>query len=123
MARTKLGELIANLPPCLIGMEACSAAHHWAREFSRFGQTVRMMVPKFIRPYRMSGKRGKNDAANAAAICEAVTTVASTGKTGGMYQASSARHNCVRWSHFYSNCVSDFYGRVERIEPQNEGNR
>ena len=73
VSRAKLLELIANLPPCLIGMEACSGAHHWAREFSKFGHTVRLMAPKFVVPYRMSGKRGKNDAADAAAICEAVT--------------------------------------------------
>jgi transposase len=71
--RAKLLELIAHLPPCLIGMEAWSGAHHWAREFAKFGHTVRMMAPKFVVPYRMSGKRGKNDAADAAAICEAVT--------------------------------------------------
>jgi transposase len=71
--RTKLLELMANLPACLIGMEACSGAHHWAREFERFGHTVRLMAPKFVAPYRMSGKRGKNDAADATAICEAVT--------------------------------------------------
>ena len=71
--RAKLLELIANLCPYLIGMEACSGAHHWAREFAKFGHTVRLMAPKFVVPYRMSGKRGKNDAAAAAAICEAVT--------------------------------------------------
>ncbi len=71
--RAKLIELIANLPACLIGMEACSGAHHWAREFAKYGHTVRMMAPKFVVPYRMSGKRGKNDAADAAAIAEAVT--------------------------------------------------
>ena len=71
--RTKLPELIANLPPCMIGIEACSGAHHWAREFGKFGHTVRLMAPKFVTPYRMSGKRGKNDAADAAAIAEAVT--------------------------------------------------
>ena len=71
--RAKLLELIAALPPCLIGVEACSGAHHWAREFEKFGHTVRLMAPKFVIPYRLSGKRGKNDAADAAAICEAVT--------------------------------------------------
>jgi transposase len=71
--RAKLLELIASLPPCLIGMEACSGAHHWAREFSQFGHTVRLMAPKFVAPYRLSGKKGKNDAADAQAICEAVT--------------------------------------------------
>lgn len=71
--RAKLLELVAKLPPCLIGMEACSGAHHWAREFQKLGYTVRIMAPKFVAPYRMSGKHGKNDAADAAAICEAVT--------------------------------------------------
>ena len=70
--RAKLLELIATLPPCLIGMEACSGGHHWAREFQKFGHIVRLMAPKFVVPYRLSGKRGKNDAADAAAICEAV---------------------------------------------------
>lgn len=70
--RAKLLELIANQPPCLIGMEACSGAHHWAREFQKYGHTVRIMAPKFVAPYRMGGKHGKNDAADAAAICEAV---------------------------------------------------
>jgi len=73
VARNKLLELVANLPPCLIGMEACSGAHHWARQFRTYGHTVRLMAPKFVSPYRLSGKRGKTDAADAAAICEAVT--------------------------------------------------
>ena len=71
--RDQLCDLVAQLPPCLIGMEACSGAHHWARLFRQHGHTVRLMAPKFVTPYRMSGKRGKNDAADAAAICEAVT--------------------------------------------------
>ncbi len=72
VSRAKLLELVASLPPCLIGMEACSGAHHWARLFTAHGHTVRLMAPKFVTPYRMSGKAGKNDAADAAAICEAV---------------------------------------------------
>jgi transposase len=70
--RDQLLELVAKLPPCTIGMEACSGAHHWARQFTVFGHTVRLMAPKFVAPYRMSGRRGKNDAADAAAICEAL---------------------------------------------------
>ena len=73
VARADLLALIVQLPPCLIGMEACSGAHHWARLFRQHGHTVRLMAPKFVTPYRMSGKRGKNDATDAAAICEAVT--------------------------------------------------
>ena len=72
VARAKLHELIASLPPCAIGMEACSGAHHWARLFAAHGHTVKLMAPKLVAPYRMSGKHGKNDAADAAAICEAV---------------------------------------------------
>lgn len=73
VARGQLLELIASLPPCLIGMEACTGAHHWARQFRQHGHTVKLMAPKFVAPYRMSGKRGKNDANDAAAIVEAVT--------------------------------------------------
>lgn len=72
LARAKLNEVVAALPPCTIGMEACSGAHHWARLFAAHGHTVKLMAPKLVAPYRMSGKRGKNDAADAAAICEAV---------------------------------------------------
>ena len=72
VARTKLNGLIASVPPCTIGIEACSGAHYWARQFQAHGHTVRLIAPKLVTPYRMSGKRGKNDAADAAAICEAV---------------------------------------------------
>ena len=70
--RAKLLELVASWPSCVIGMETCSGAHHWAREFEKLGHTVRLMAPKFVAPYRMAGKRGKNDANDAQAICEAV---------------------------------------------------
>ena len=72
VARAKLGAMIAALPPGVIGMEACSGAHFWARQFQAHGHTVRLMAPKLVTPYRMTGKRGKNDAADAAAICEAM---------------------------------------------------
>ena len=60
--RAKLHELIASLPPCTVAMEACTGAHHWARLFAALGHTVRLIVPKFVAPYRMSGVRGKIDA-------------------------------------------------------------
>lgn len=69
VSRGKLAELVARLPPCLIGMEACSGAHEWARRFSVAGHTVKLMAPKFVVPYR---KSGKNDGNDAEAICEAV---------------------------------------------------
>ncbi len=70
--RAKLHEVIASLPPCTVAMEACSGAHHWGRLFVQHGHTVKLMAPKLVAPYRMTGKRGKNDAADAAAICESV---------------------------------------------------
>jgi transposase len=73
VARAKLTALVGSLPPCTIGIEACSGAHHWARQFQAQGHTVKLMAPKLVTPYRMSGKQGKNDAADAAAICEAVS--------------------------------------------------
>jgi transposase len=60
----------AQLPPCLIGMEACSSAHFWARKLQSQGHTVKLMAPQFVKPYV---KTNKNDAADAEAICEAVT--------------------------------------------------
>ena len=58
VARDKLLELIASLPPCTVAMEACSGAHHWARLFMALGHTVRLIAPKFVTPYRMTGRRG-----------------------------------------------------------------
>ena len=69
LSRKKLLPFIAQCPPCLIGMEACSGAHHWGREFLRLGHQVRLMAAKFVEPYRKGGKNDNNDAA---AICEAV---------------------------------------------------
>lgn len=71
--RDQLLALFASLSPCVIAMEACSGAHHWARQFTRLGHTPKLIAAKFVSPYRMSGKHGKNDAADAAAICEAAT--------------------------------------------------
>jgi transposase len=69
ISRHELVFCSAKLPPCLIGMEACSAAHHWARELSRLGHSIRLIPPQYVKPYV---KRNKTDAADAEAICEAV---------------------------------------------------
>ena len=69
VSRSKLAQTIAALPQCLIGMEGCSGSHEWARRFQALGHTVRLMAPKFVAPYRKSGKNDDNDAE---AICEAV---------------------------------------------------
>src|SRR5437867_6527708 len=59
-----------KLPPCVVGIEACASSHHWSRELQALGHTVRLMPPAYVKPYI---KRQKNDAADAEAICEAVT--------------------------------------------------
>jgi transposase len=59
-----------KLPPCLVGIEACASAHHWSREPQTLGHKVRLIPPAYVKPYV---KRQKNDAADAEAICEAVT--------------------------------------------------
>lgn len=70
ITRAKLREMVANLPPCLIGMEAYASSHYWARELGKLGHTVRLIAPQFVKPYV---KNNKNDAADAEAICEAVS--------------------------------------------------
>jgi transposase len=66
----KLVEFFANLAPCLVGMEACATAHYWARQLQKLGHQVKLMAPQFVKPYV---KTNKNDAADAEAICEAVS--------------------------------------------------
>lgn len=70
LRRNQLVAFFANLPPCVVGLEACCGAHYWSRVFSRFGHTIRLIAPQFVRPYV---KSNKNDANDAEAICEAVS--------------------------------------------------
>jgi len=70
IGRARVLEFFADLPPCRVGMEACATAHQWARELRKLGHDTRLMPPTYVKAYV---KRGKNDAADAAAICEAVT--------------------------------------------------
>jgi transposase len=69
LSRSQLRAFVANLPPCLIGLEACGGAHYWVRELTKLGHNVRMIAPQFVKPYV---KSNKNDAVDAEAICEAV---------------------------------------------------
>jgi transposase len=70
LARAEVVPFFATLAPCRIGVEACGAAHYWARQLIALGHEVRLMPAAYVKPYV---KRGKNDAADAEAICEAVT--------------------------------------------------
>jgi transposase len=70
VSRAKVLEFFGGLKPCLIGIEACPSAHYWSRRLQGLGHTVRLMPPSYVKAYL---KRSKNDANDAAAICEAVT--------------------------------------------------
>jgi len=70
LRRSQVLPFFKKLGPCLVGMEACATAHHWARQLMGLGHEVKLMPPNYVKAYV---KRGKNDAADAAAICEAVT--------------------------------------------------
>src|SRR5688572_5859182 len=70
LRREEVPAFFAELPACLVGMEACTTAHHWARELRALGHEVRLIPPAYGKPYVV---RQKNDAADAAAICEAAT--------------------------------------------------
>lgn len=72
LARKSFLDWCAKLPPgCVVVMEACTGAHHWARQLTRLGLEVRLIAPHLVAPYRMQGRSGKNDANDAAAVCEA----------------------------------------------------
>jgi transposase len=70
LRRKDILAFFAQLPPCVVGLEACGSAHHWARELLKLGHDVRIMPAAYVKPYV---RRQKNDAADAAGICEAVT--------------------------------------------------
>lgn len=70
LRRADMERFFASLPPTVIGLEACGASHHWARVLRALGHAVRLLPPQYVKPYV---KRGKNDAADAAAICEAMS--------------------------------------------------
>ena len=69
LRRAQMLPFFAKLPPCLVGIEACGTSHYWARELIKLGHQVRLMPPAYVKPYV---KRGKTDAADAEAVCEAV---------------------------------------------------
>ena len=68
--RSQLVKVVASLPPCVMGMEACGSAHHWGRAFAQLGHTVKLMSPQYVKPYV---KTNKNDCRDAEAIGDAVS--------------------------------------------------
>ena len=89
--RNKLLEFFASLPPCLVGLEACGSAHHWARELIKLGHDARMMPPSFarVKPYI---RRQKNDASDASAICPRRLRGPRCDLSALEYQAALMRH-------------------------------
>jgi transposase len=72
LARKKLFQFVALMPPCVIAIEACGGANYWLRVFKKHGHTEYMTAPQFVKPFV---KSNKNDAADAEAICEAIATI------------------------------------------------
>ncbi len=97
--RDRLLKLFEGLAPCLIGMEACATAHHWARQLTVLGHEVKLMPPAYVKAYV---KRNKNDAADAEAICEAVRrptmrfVPVKSADAQGVLMLHRARHLLVR---------------------------
>src|SRR5262245_63385739 len=89
LRRPDILRFFASLPPCLIGIEACSASHHWARELIRLGHDVRLMPARYVKPYV---QRGKSDALDAEAICEVVSRPTMRFATIKTTELKSARH-------------------------------
>ena len=87
---------ILKSAPCLIGMEACATAHHWARALTQLGHQVRLMPAKDVKAYV---KRNKNDAADAEAICEAVRSTVEVGRATGPVDAASGTRSADAPTH------------------------
>ena len=121
LRRGKVLEFFAGLPPCLVGMEAYGSAHHWARELRGLGHDVRLMPAHYVKAYV---KRGKNDAADAEAICEAVTrpTMRFVGIKSREQQAVLAMHRTrellVRQRTATINTLRGLLGEFGIVEPQ-----
>jgi Transposase len=108
--RAKLGAMIANLPPCVIGMEACSTSHHWARRFQAFGHRSGWSIRTSSAPYV---KGNKNDELDAEAICEASSRPNMTTVEQHDVQAlHRARERLVRWRTALINQIRGIIGRT-----------
>ncbi len=115
LRRTEVLRFFGELPPCLVGIEACATAHYWARELTVLGHQVRLMPPQYVRPFV---KRNKNDAADAEAICEAVTRPTmrfvpiKSAEQQSVLMLHRARDLLVRPQTHDSKCAAGAPGRV-----------
>src|SRR5512143_2941816 len=121
MKRAQVLPFFANLPPCLIGMEACGSAHYWARKLEPLGHTVKLMAPQFVKPYV---KTNKHDAADAEAICEAVSRPSmrfvpiKTGEQQAVLSLHRAREGFVKARTAQANQIRGLLAEYGIIIPQ-----
>lgn len=121
LKRAQVASFFATLEPCLIGMEACGSAHHWARKLQGFGHTVRLMAPQFVKPYV---KTNKNDVADAEAICEAVGrpnmrfVPLKTTEQQGVLAMHRARQGFVKARTAQANSIRGLLGEFGIVIPQ-----
>ncbi len=124
MKRAQVLPFFANLPPCLIGMEACGSAHDWARKLEQLGHTVKLMAPQFVKPYV---KTNKNDAADAEAICEAVSRPSmrfvpiKTGEQQAVLALHRARQGFVKARTAQANQIRGLLAEYGMVLPQGIG--
>jgi transposase len=121
LKRGQVASFFAQLEPCLIGMEACGSAHHWARKLQGFGHTVKLMAPQFVKPYV---KTNKNDVADAEAICEAVGrpnmrfVPLKTTEQQGVLAVHRARQGFVKARTAQANSIRGLLGEFGIVIPQ-----
>lgn len=124
LRRGQVLPFFANLPPCLIGLEACGGAHYWARKLEALGRTVKLMAPQFVKPYV---KSNKHDAADAEAICEAVSRPAmrfvptKTGEQQAVVALHRARQGFVKARTAQANQIRGLLAEYGIIIPQGIG--
>ena len=125
LKREQVALFFARLSPCLIGMEACASAHHWARKLQGFGHTVRLVAPQFVKPYV---KANKNDAADAEAICEAVSrpsmrfVAVKTVAQQALLAMHRVRQGFIKARTAQANQIRGLLGEYGLVIPQGIGN-
>ena len=124
LKRDQVASFFANLPACLIGMEACGSAHYWARKLQSFGHKVKLMAPQFVKPYV---KTNKNDVADAEAICEAVSrpnmrfVPIKTAEQQSVLSLHRARQGFVKARTGQANQIRGLLGEYGIVIPQGIG--
>jgi len=120
LTRAKVLAFFEKLPACLVGLEACATAHYWGRELRRLGHDARLMPPSYVKPYV---KRQKNDAADAEAICEAVTRASmrfveiKTPEQQSIMTLHRVRQMLMRQRIQVSNAIRGHMGEFGRVAP------